>query len=96
MRFSDATPSLTDLARRYVDGASKNATQLAEKARICSSNIFHDEQAVTKATDALTYAFQPGRRLSLLAALVVVLAFCRFFAIRATVRRDLHLHSKLD
>lgn len=98
MRFTDATPSLTDVARVYVGQFLVNATAFSE--RVVNESIASfaslDELTGAKVVDAITVAVEPGKPVSILAGVVLFLLVAKHIAVRQCARNEIALHAKLE
>ena len=95
MRFTDATPSVTDVLWFFVQQVAANATAVGERA-LNSTLEAVDDLSGARVLDALVVAVEPGKPVSVGMGVLCLLVTARALAVRRAARGVLSLHQKLE
>tara|TARA_Y100000389_G_scaffold188767_1_gene211705 strand:+ start:223 stop:510 length:288 start_codon:yes stop_codon:yes gene_type:complete len=95
MRFTDATPSLSDAACGLFGGFVNNATVLGLKV-LNDTRVSLDDLTGARVVDALTIALEPGEPVSVLVCVISLLLISKKLAVRKAALIALEAHSHLD
>lgn len=95
MRFTDATPTLSETAWSVFGESVRNTTVIGSRIfnETCES---FDELTGARVVDALTIALEPGKPVSVLVGLITFLLLSKQLAVRRAARVALEAHAHFD
>ena len=95
MRFTDATPTLTEAVWGVFGDVVQNATVIGEKV-LNRTRYSFDGLTGARVVDALTIALEPGEPVSVLVGVIAFLLLAKQLAVRRAAQVALQAHCHLE
>ena len=95
MRFTDATPTLSETAWSVFGETVRNATVIGGRILNETCESF-DELTGARVVDALTIALEPGKPVSVLVGVITFLLLSKQLAVRRAAHLALEAHAHFD